>query len=63
MKEITAPPGYNLDQNTYTATMSSGSPVKTVYSSDMPCGDPFLVILQKVDAETGSSYGMGALPQ
>jgi hypothetical protein len=63
VKEITAPPGYFLDPTIYTAATSSGSPVKTVYSSDLPNGDPFLILLQKIDSETGGTYGAGELPQ
>jgi uncharacterized surface anchored protein/endonuclease YncB( thermonuclease family) len=63
VRESKASAGYGLDPNTYTVTTSAGSPVQTVQSPEPPRGDPLLVILQKVDAETGGSYGAAELPQ
>ncbi|MDR2106694.1 MAG: hypothetical protein LBP24_04740 [Coriobacteriales bacterium] len=63
VRESKASPGYRLDPTTYTVTTTADAPVQTVSSTEPSAGDPLLVILQKVDAETGGSYGHGELPQ
>jgi hypothetical protein len=63
VREVVAPQGYFLDPTVYSVTTNVGTPVQTVHSTDAPAGDPFLVMLQKIDSETGGPYGIGEIPQ
>ena len=57
IKETKAPPGYKLDTNSYTYTVTSGDNVISV--SDIPIFDPPFV-LTKVDKVTTSPQGDGS---
>lgn len=57
IKETKAPPGYKLDNKTYTYTVTSGDNVISV--SDIPVFDPPFV-LTKVDKDTTTPQGDGS---
>ena len=67
VKEITAPSGYVLDNNTYQVTVSSSSSTEEVKVplavTDKPYLDPITIVLRKVDATTGKPKptGVGSL--
>lgn len=62
IKESKAPKGYYLDKTTYPITVSAGSKA-TKTLKDKPKLDPVVVLLRKVDADTGadSPQGSGSL--
>lgn len=55
VKEIKAPKGYELDTTIYTVT--HGTTLTMVKRSDVPLGDPNLMLVQKLDSKTGGAYG------
>ncbi len=59
VKEKTAPQGYLLDTNTYSASVPSGS-VATLNVQDTPGNDPAAIELVKIDQETGEGTLQGA---
>lgn len=58
LKEITAPKGYQKDNQTYGVNLTSANPV-TVGVSDMPGDDPIKLILSKRDSETNDENPLG----
>ena len=57
-KELKAPPGFKLDQNTYTITIRSGQ-VNVVYVADEPAFDPRSLTFEKKDPDTGLPSAQG----
>jgi hypothetical protein len=59
--------GYQIDQGIHVVTVNEQSidhrATVILYLQDAPTGDPFLVMLQKIDIETGGGYGAAELPQ
>lgn len=58
LREITAPPGYALDPQTYTVTINS-SQVTRIDVKDIPQNDPVAILLGKVDRETTQNMPQG----
>ncbi|MDR1184204.1 MAG: hypothetical protein LBK67_05360 [Coriobacteriales bacterium] len=63
LRELKAPSGYLLDHENHWVELTEGSPNATVTVADIPGGDPFVVLLQKVDIETGGLLGTQEMPQ
>lgn len=61
VKEITPPPGYALDNETYEVTVvpEKTTRVNGTSVSDIPTGDPLHAIVQKLDADTGKASPLG----
>ena len=57
-KELKAPPGFKLDQNTYTITIRSGQ-ANVVYVADEPAFDPRSLTFEKKDPDTGLPSAQG----
>lgn len=58
LKETTAPTGYYLDPNTYTANVNSSTAVN-ISLTDTPNYDPITVVLRKLDSSTGQAVALG----
>ena len=50
--------GFAMDYTTYEVIVTSGQ-TATVYVTDVPLNDPVIILLQKVDAETGLAVPQG----
>ncbi|HBT96005.1 MAG TPA: hypothetical protein DEB24_08045 [Coriobacteriia bacterium] len=66
VREIGGGVGYQIDQTIYTANVNEagydwfydGHGVENLYLQDKPVGDPVMMIVQKLDSETGEAYGV-----
>ncbi len=58
VRELTAPMGFAMDYTTYEVVVTAGQ-TATVYVTDIPQSDPVIILLQKVDAETGLPVPQG----
>lgn len=59
IKEIKSPPGYALDTNIYTVSVTSGNKTTRTFT-DTPQTDPIGILLRKVDAGTGQNKPVGS---
>lgn len=60
VKELSAPPGYELDDTPVSATIKKDETI-TVNVKDEPNGDPVAVMVSKIDSKTGLSVAQGDL--